>query len=76
MKDSVGVGTHLCADVTNAETGEGFPYSNIVIKLVGFRITESREWQDCVKLSNDKGKMLGNKEKCEYILNLIKNCKH
>lgn len=76
MKDSVGIGTHLCADVTNYETNEKFPYSNIVIKLTGFRITESREWQDCVKLSNDKGKMLGNKEKCEYILNLIKNCKH
>ena len=76
MKDSYGVGTHLCADVTNSETNEKFPYSNIVIKLTGFRITESREWQDCVKLSNDKGKMLGNKEKCEYILNLIKNCKH
>lgn len=76
MKDSYGIGTHLCADVTNSETNEKFPYSNIVIKLTGFRITESREWQDCVKLSNDKGKMLGNKEKCEYILNLIKNCKH
>ena len=76
MKDSVGVGTHLCADVTNAETGEKFPYSNIVIKLTGMRITESREWQDCVKLSNDEGKMLGNKEKCEYIRNIIKNCKH
>lgn len=75
MKDSYGIGTHLCADVTNIKTGERFPYSNIVIKLVGFRITELREWQDCVKLSNDKGKMLGNKEKCKYILNLIKNCK-
>jgi nicotinate phosphoribosyltransferase len=71
MKDSVGIGTHLCADVTNAETGEGFPYSNIVIKLVGFRITELRKWQDAVKLSNDKGKTLGNKEKCNYILNVI-----
>lgn len=101
MKDSVGIGTHLCADVSylwcetlgtpmaidevkDGKTIRGnypievkkFPYSNIVIKLTGFRITESREWQDCVKLSNDKGKMLGNKEKCEYILNLIKNCKH
>ena len=45
-----------------------FPYSNIVIKLVGMRITESREWHDCVKLSCDRGKTLGNKEKCEYLL--------
>ena len=75
MKDSYGIGTHLCADVVNSETNEKFPYSNIVIKLVGMRITESREWQDCVKLSNDKGKMLGNKEKCEYITSLIEKCK-
>lgn len=71
MKDSYGIGTHLCADVTNSETGEKFPYSNIVIKLVGMRITELREWHDCVKLSNDKGKTLGNKEKCEYLLKQI-----
>lgn len=75
MKDSYGIGTHLMADVMDTTTVVKFPYSNIVIKLVGFRITESREWQDCVKLSNDEGKMLGNKEKCQYILNIIKNCK-
>ena len=71
MKDSVGVGTHLCADVTNFETGKTFPYSNIVIKLTGFRITELRKWQDAVKLSNDKGKTLGDKEKCEYLIKSI-----
>jgi nicotinate phosphoribosyltransferase len=68
MKDSYGIGTHLCASVTNSETNENFPYSNIVIKLIGFRITENREWHDAVKLSCDKGKTLGNKEKCEYLL--------
>ena len=67
MKDSYGIGTHLMADVTNRETNENFPYSNIVIKLVGMRITENRKWLDCIKLSNDKGKMLGNPEKCAYI---------
>jgi len=71
MKDSYGVGTHLCAQVKNIETDEFFPYSNIVIKLVGMRVTESREWHDCIKLSNDKGKMLGNREKCEHILKMI-----
>ena len=71
MKDSYGIGTHLCADVTNAITGEKFPYSNIVIKLTGMRITESREWHDCVKLSCDRGKTLGNKEKCDYLLKVI-----
>ena len=71
MKDSYGIGTHLMADVMNKETGEKFPYSNIVIKLVGMRITESREWHDCVKLSNDKGKTLGNEEKCKYLIKQI-----
>ena len=71
MKDSYGIGTHLCADVSNKETGDKFPYSNIVIKLTAMRITESREWHDCVKLSNDTGKTLGNKEKCEYLLSQI-----
>jgi len=77
MKDSYGIGTHLCADVCiceynpNNEEQKKFPYSNIVIKLIGMRITESREWHDCVKLSNDKGKTLGNKEKCEYLIKQI-----
>lgn len=71
MKDSFGIGTHLCAQVTNMESGEFFPYSNIVIKLIGFRITELRRWLDAVKLSNDKGKTLGNKEKCEYLIKSI-----
>jgi len=95
MKDSVGIGTHLCADVSylwcetlgtpmtidevkDGKTIKGnypvevkkFSYSNIVIKLVGMRITESREWHDCVKLSCDRGKTLGNKEKCEYLLKI------
>lgn len=70
MKDSYGIGTHLCADVVDFVTNKKFPYSNIVIKLVGMRITESREWHDCVKLSCDRGKTLGNKEKCEYLLKI------
>lgn len=71
MKDSFGIGTHLMADVTNTETNEKFPYSNIVIKLVGMRITEKREWHDCVKLSCDRGKTLGNKEKCDFLIKQI-----
>jgi nicotinate phosphoribosyltransferase len=71
MKDSYGIGTHLCANVLNKETFNYFPYSNIVIKLIGMRITESREWHDCVKLSNDKGKTLGNSEKCQYLIKQI-----
>lgn len=72
MKDSYGIGTHLCADVTNMETKEKFPYSNIVIKLTRMRLTELREWHDCVKLSNNITKTLGNKAKCAFLVSQIK----
>ena len=65
MKDSYGMGTFLTCDVENAKP------MNIVVKLTRCRITEKREWHDCVKLSCDKGKTLGNPEKCAYLLKLI-----
>ena len=73
LKDSYGIGTYLMADVTSSKTKEKFPYSNIVIKLTRMRLTESREWHDCVKLSCDKGKTLGDREKCEF---LVKELSH
>ena len=76
MKDAYGIGTYLCADVTVCDkngkpTEKRYPYSNIVIKLTGMRITENREWQECVKISNDVGKMLGDYEKCHYLIGQI-----
>ena len=65
VQDSYGVGTFLTCDVAGAEP------MNIVVKLTRGRITESREWHDCVKLSCDKGKTLGNPQKCEYLLSVI-----
>lgn len=65
VKDSYGVGTNLTCDINNAKP------SNIVVKLTKGRITECREWHDCIKLSCDKGKTLGNAEKCAYILSQI-----
>lgn len=65
MKDSYGIGTQLTCDV---DCGKPM---NIVVKLVKGRITEFREWHDCVKLSCDKGKTLGNKAKCDYLLSVI-----
>ena len=44
---------------------------NVVLKLTMMRITESREWHHCVKLSCDKGKTLGNKAKCDYLLSQV-----
>lgn len=63
--DSYGVGTFLTCDVT------GCSPMNIVIKLVRGRITESREWHPCVKLSCDKGKTLGDKQKCDYLVSVL-----
>lgn len=44
---------------------------NIVIKLVKGRYSNRHNWQNCVKLSCDKGKTLGNQEKCNYLLSYI-----
>ena len=65
VRDSYGIGTFFTCDVDNVKP------SNIVIKLVKGRITENREWHDCVKLSCDRGKTLGNKDKCNYLLSII-----
>lgn len=66
IQDSYGVGTFLTCDVTDTKP------MNIVVKLTSCRITELREWHDCIKLSCDEGKTLGNPEKCNYILSLLK----
>lgn len=65
VKPSFGVGTFLTCDLTDIKP------MNIVVKLTKSRITESREWHDCVKLSCDKGKTLGNQDKCKYLLSVI-----
>ncbi len=64
--DSYGVGTFLTCDVT------GCSPMNIVVKLTKGRITEKREWHDCVKLSCDLTKTLGNPAKCEYLKSLLR----
>lgn len=56
MKNSMGIGTHFTCDIDNVKP------SNMVIKLVAAKITESREWYNCIKLSDDKGKYTGDKE--------------
>ena len=65
VKDSYGVGTFLTCDVTGCNP------MNIVVKLTRGRITESREWHNCIKLSCDKGKTLGNQDKCNFIITEI-----
>lgn len=73
MKDSYGIGTWLCCNFDETQCCKALPYKNknIVIKLVGFRYSNKRPWSDCVKLSCDKGKTLGNPEKCNYLLHTL-----
>ena len=65
ITDSYGVGTFITCDVTDCKP------MNIVVKLIRGRITESREWHPCVKLSCDKGKTLGDPQKCNYLLSIL-----
>lgn len=65
VQDSYGIGTFLTCDVSGCEP------MNIVVKLTRCRITELREWHDCVKLSCTAGKTLGNPKKCDYLLSLL-----
>ena len=65
ITDSYGVGTFITCDVTGCKP------MNIVVKLIRGRITESREWHPCVKLSCDKGKTLGDPQKCNYLLSIL-----
>lgn len=65
LQDSYGIGTFLTCDI------DGCKPMNIVVKLTKGRITESREWHDCVKLSCNLGKTLGNKRKCEYLQEIL-----
>jgi nicotinate phosphoribosyltransferase len=65
IQDSYGVGTFITCDVDGCEP------MNIVLKLTRSRITEKREWHNCVKLSCDKGKTLGDNEKCAYLIKQI-----
>ena len=65
VQDSYGVGTFITCDVTNCEP------MNIVVKLTRGRITEKRNWHDCVKLSCNTTKTLGNPDKCRYLLSQL-----
>ena len=52
IKCSAGIGTNLTNDT-------GFKPLNIVMKLNKCRIDSVHKWIDCVKISDDKGKVMG-----------------
>lgn len=51
--DNYGIGTFLTCDV------DGVAPMNIVMKLTAAKLTEKKEWQKAVKLSDDLGKCTG-----------------
>lgn len=51
-KCSAGIGTNLTNDT-------GFKPLNIVMKLTACRMNENQEWINCIKISDDKGKVMG-----------------
>ena len=73
VRDSYGIGTNLCCSFEDYGGVPSLPIKsmNIVIKLTKMRYSPKREWHDCVKLSCDKGKTLGNVEKCKYLQKVL-----
>ena len=54
-----GIGTNLMCDIP------GVKPANIVMKLKKCRINKKREWSECVKISDDKGKHMGDSNELE-----------
>lgn len=66
IKCSFGIGTNLTNDTGN-------PASNVVMKLMWCRMNQKDIWKPCIKLSDDKGKNMGNGDEikfCKYNLGL------
>ena len=59
---AAGIGTNLSNDV-------GCKPANIVMKLMSCRMNSKQTWTDCIKLSDDTGKHMGNPKEIEI-------CKH
>lgn len=58
VMDSYGIGTALSADGSLWNIAP----SNIVIKLLGIKMTEKRQWNKTCKMSEDYGKTTGDKD--------------
>jgi nicotinate phosphoribosyltransferase len=66
IRISAGIGTNLTNDT-------GFKPANIVMKLSKCRINKNQEWRNCIKISDDLGKHLGDNKEFEiakYQLNI------
>ena len=69
IKCSAGIGTNLTNDC-------GFKPSNIVMKLMKCRMNSNQPWRDCIKISDDEGKHIGNSKEveiCKYECEIKQN---
>ena len=60
---SFGIGTNLTCDI------EGVKPANIVMKLSKCRMNHNQTWENCLKVSDDKGKVMGDEDE-KMIFNL------
>ena len=58
IRVSAGIGTNLTNDTE-------FKPANIVMKLSKCRINKNQEWRNCIKISDDLGKHLGDNKEFE-----------
>lgn len=68
IKCSAGIGTNLTCDT-------GTPSQNIVMKLMKCRMNSNSQWANCIKVSDDDGKVMGDQveiQQCFHDLNIRK----
>lgn len=65
INDNYGIGTFLSCDVDRVRP------MNIVMKLTSARLTEKKDWQLAVKLSDDPGKYTGDPEEVDLALRTL-----
>ena len=58
IRCAAGIGTNLTNDC-------GFKPSNIVMKLMRCRMNSRQDWVNCIKISDDKGKHMGDEKEIE-----------
>lgn len=66
IRVSAGIGTNLTNDT-------GFDPVNIVMKLMRVRLNDNEDWRNCIKISDDLGKHMGDLkeiERCKYLFNI------
>jgi len=68
IRCSAGIGTNLTCDT-------GTPSQNIVMKLMKCRLNANSPWVNCIKISDDAGKVMGDEieiQQCFHDLNIQK----